>query len=294
MSTGWVKYLGPGQTCRPRPPCENAPMSPGADDTIQISKDGPVTVVAISRPERRNAVDSATATALLRAFEDFEVDDTASVAVLTGSGGSFCAGADLKAMAEGDRRPVRETGPGPMGPTWLELTKPVIAAIEGPAVAGGLELALWCDLRVAATDAVLGVYCRRFGVPLVDGGSIRLARLVGQSHALDLLLTGRGVGGPEALAMGLVNRLVKPGEARDAAVELALQIAAFPQVCMRNDRRSMLDQWSLSERDALVNEARLGRSTIASGEAAAGVARFAGGEGRHGSSKSSSSSSYSS
>ena len=203
--------------------------------------------------------------------------------MLTGSGGSFCAGADLKAMAEGDRRPVRETGPGPMGPTWLELTKPVIAAIEGPAVAGGLELALWCDLRVAATDAVLGVYCRRFGVPLVDGGSVRLARLIGQSHTLDLLLTGRGVGGPEALAMGLVNRLVQPGEAKGAAVALATEIAAFPQVCMRNDRRSMLDQWSLSEPDALANEARLGRSTIASGEAAIGAQRFASGQGRHGS-----------
>jgi enoyl-CoA hydratase len=253
-----------------------------ADDPIQVSKEGSVTVVAISRPERRNAVDSTSATALLRAFERFEVDDSASVAVLTGSGGSFCAGADLRAMAEGDRRPVRETGPGPMGPTWLELTKPVIAAIEGHAVAGGLELALWCDLRVAATDAVLGVYCRRFGVPLVDGGSIRLARLIGQSRALDLLLTGRGVGGPEALAMGLVNRLVRPGEALGAALALANEIAAFPQVCMRNDRRSMLDQWSLSERDALANEAKLGRSSIASGEAAEGAKRFAGGVGRHG------------
>jgi enoyl-CoA hydratase len=253
-----------------------------ADDPIQVSNEGPVTVVAISRPERRNALDSTSATALLRAFEQFEVDDSASVAVLTGSEGSFCAGADLRALAEGDRRPVRETGPGPMGPTWLELTKPVIAAIEGHAVAGGLELALWCDLRVAATDAVLGVYCRRFGVPLVDGGSIRLARLIGQSRALDLLLTGRGVGSSEALAMGLVNRLVRPGEALSAAVALANEIAAFPQVCMRNDRRSMLDQWSLSEHDALANEARLGRSSIASGEAADGAKRFASGVGRHG------------
>jgi enoyl-CoA hydratase len=233
-----------------------------ADDPIQVSKEGPVTVVAISRPERRNALDSTSATALLRAFEQFEVDDSASVAVLTGSEGSFCAGADLRALAEGDRRPVRETGPGPMGPTWLELTKPVIAAIEGHAVAGGLELALWCDLRVAATDAVLGVYCRRFGVPLVDGGSIRVARLIGQSRALDLLL--------------------RPGEALSAAVALANEIAAFPQVCMRNDRRSMLDQWSLSEHDALANEARLGRSSIASGEAAEGAKRYTSGVGRHG------------
>ncbi len=241
-----------------------------------------MTVIAISRPERRNAVDSMTATQLREAFEAFDLDDSASVAVLTGSGGTFCAGADLKAMAEGDRRPVHDNGPGPMGPTRLDLSKPVIAAIEGHAVAGGLELALWCDLRVAATDAVLGVYCRRFGVPLVDGGSVRLARLIGQSHALDLLLTGRGVGGPEALAMGLVNRLAPRGESLRVAVELAKQIASFPQVCMRNDRRSLLDQWGLSERDAFLNEARLGRSTIASGEAADGASRFTRGEGRHG------------
>jgi enoyl-CoA hydratase len=229
-------------------------------------------------------VDSKTATRLLEVFEEFERDDTASVAILTGSGGSFCAGADLKAMSEGDRRPVRDRGPGPMGPTRLELSKPVIAAIEGHAVAGGLELALWCDMRVAATDAVLGVYCRRFGVPLVDGGSVRLARLIGQSHALDLVLTGRGVGGPEALAMGLVNRLAQPGQALEVATALAKQIAEFPQVCLRNDRRSLLDQWGLGERAALENEARLGRSTIASGETADGALLFASGAGRHGSS----------
>jgi len=268
LSTGWVKFIPP------RPPCENAEVEQGsrvaATETVEVQS------------ERRNAVDSRTATALREAFEAFEVDDSACVAVLTGSGGTFCAGADLKAMAEGDRRPVRENGPGPMGPTRLDLTKPVIAAIEGHAVAGGLELALWCDLRVAATDAVLGVYCRRFGVPLVDGGSVRLARLIGQSHALDLLLTGRGVGGPEALAMGLVNRLAPHGESLRVAVDLARQIASFPQVCMRNDRRSLLDQWSLSDHDALVNEARLGRSTIASGETAEGASRFTKGEGRHG------------
>src|SRR5579862_2603590 len=215
--------------------------------TLDISTAGPVRIVAIDRPERRNAVDGATAAALLEAFEAFEADATLSVAVLTGSGGTFCAGADLKALADGDRRPVPDHGPGPMGPTRLVLSKPVVAAIEGFAVAGGLELALWCDLRVAATDAVLGVYCRRFGVPLVDGGTVRLPRLIGQSHALDLVLTGRPVGGPEALAMGLVNRLAPKGGALDVAVALAGQIAAFPQTCMRNDRRSALAQWSLDE-----------------------------------------------
>ena len=186
---------------------EGLAVSEAVWKTVDISRDGPVIVVTIFRPERRNAVDAATAAALLAAFAAFEDDDSASVAVLTGAGGTFCAGADLKALSEGDRRPVTEDGPGPMGPTRLDLSKPVIAAIEGHAVAGGLELALWCDLRVAATDAVLGVYCRRFGVPLVDGGTVRLPRLIGQSHALDLVLTGRGVGGPEALGMGLVNRL---------------------------------------------------------------------------------------
>jgi enoyl-CoA hydratase len=249
---------------------------------ISVDRDGPVTIVTIDRPGRRNAVDSQTATQLREAFEEFDTDDEASVAILTGSGGTFCAGADLKAMADRDRRPVPLEGPGPMGPTRLDLSKPVIAAIEGHAVAGGIELALWCDLRVAATDAILGVYCRRFGVPLVDGGSVRLARLVGQSHALDLLLTGRGVGGPEALSMGLVNRLAPHGEALRVAVSLAHELSSFPQVCMRNDRRSLLDQWGLSEHDALVNEARLGRSTIASGEPAEGARRFSAGVGRHG------------
>jgi enoyl-CoA hydratase len=250
--------------------------------TVDISREGPVIVVTIFRPERRNAVDSATAAALLAAFTAFEEDDSASVAVLTGAGGTFCAGADLKALSEGDRRPVVEDGPGPMGPTRLELSKPVIAAIEGHAVAGGLELALWCDLRVAATDAVLGVYCRRFGVPLVDGGTVRLPRLIGQSRALDLVLTGRGVGGPEALGMGLVNRLSAPGGALEAAVELAFELAALPQTCMRNDRRSVLWQWSLPEPDALVLEARFGLDSIASGESIQGAVRFASGQGRHG------------
>ena len=250
--------------------------------TIAVTADGPVTVVTICRPSRRNAVDGATASALLDAFQTFDGDPSASVAVLTGSGGSFCSGADLTALSEGDRRPVADDGPGPMGPTRLVLSKPVIAAIEGHAVAGGLELALWCDLRVAATDAVLGVYCRRFGVPLVDGGTVRLPRLVGQSHALDLILTGRGVGGPEALAMGLVNRLAPPGTALAGAVALAHELAAFPPTCLRNDRRSVLAQWGREEEEALAYEARLGRQTIASGETAAGAARFASGSGRHG------------
>jgi len=256
---------------------ENAPVP-----TIDLTADGPVIIVTICRPERRNAVDGATAAALLEAFTGFEDDPAASVAVLTGAGGSFCSGADLKALSEGDHRPVTDDGPGPMGPTRLALSKPVIAAIEGHAVAGGLELALWCDLRVAATDAVLGVYCRRFGVPLVDGGTVRLPRLVGQSHALDLILTGRGVGGPEALAMGLVNRLVAPGTARAGALALAHELAGFPPTCLRNDRLSVLAQWGLTEVEALRNEGRLGRQTIASGETAAGAARFSSGAGRHG------------
>ena len=258
---------------------EDDPCMP---ENLEIAPHGPVTVVTICRPERRNAVDSATARELLEAFEAFESDPGASVAVLTGAGGTFCAGADLKALAQGDRRPVSDAGPGPMGPTRLELSKPVIAAIEGHAVAGGLELALWCDLRVAATDAVLGVYCRRFGVPLVDGGTVRLPRLIGQSRALDLVLTGRGVGGPEALGMGLVNRLSAPGHALEAAIELARDLAALPQTCMRNDRRSLLAQWGTDEADAMVTEARLGRHSIESGESVEGAKRFASGAGRHG------------
>jgi enoyl-CoA hydratase/carnithine racemase len=249
---------------------------------VEVRADGPLQVVTICRPERRNAVDSATASALLEAFEAFEADPTAAVAVLNGQGGTFCAGADLTAVAEGDRRPVPDDGPGPMGPTRLALSKPVVAAIEGHAVAGGLELALWCDLRVAATDAVLGVYCRRFGVPLVDGGTVRLPRLVGQSRALDLVLTGRPVDASEALAMGLVNRLAPPGEALAAACALAAEIAAFPQTCMRNDRRSLLGQWALGDEEALRAEARLGRDSIGSGETAEGARRFAAGAGRHG------------
>ncbi|HUQ38891.1 MAG TPA: crotonase/enoyl-CoA hydratase family protein [Acidimicrobiales bacterium] len=249
---------------------------------VTVADDGVVRVVTIDRPDRRNAVDRQTAALLLEAFEDFDRDDTLSVAVLTGAGSTFCAGADLKAIGEGKGNRVTEDGPGPMGPTRLLLTKPVIAAVEGFAVAGGLELALWCDLRVAADDAVFGVYCRRWGVPLVDGGTIRLPRLIGQSHANDLILTGRGVWGEEALAMGLANRIVKPGAALEAAVALAHEIAAFPQTCLRNDRLSSYEQWPLDLPAAFVNEYRKGADTVASGETLEGANRFASGEGRHG------------
>jgi enoyl-CoA hydratase len=253
-----------------------------ASSPVRAERDGAVLVVTIDRPERRNAVDSVTATALYDAFAAFDADDNASVAVLTGAGGCFCAGADLKALSGGDRRPVSDTGPGPMGPTRMRLGKPVIAAIEGPAVAGGLELALWCDLRVAASDATLGVYCRRFGVPLVDLGTVRLPRLIGHSRAMDLILTGRGIDGVEAERIGLVNRVVPPGEALSAAVALAKELAALPQRCMRNDRLSAIEQWDLPEDAAMRNEAARGRETIASGETLEGAARFAAGAGRHG------------
>ena len=250
--------------------------------TVTTADHGPVRVVTIDRPARRNAVDRPTADALEAAFAAFDADDEVAVAVLTGAGGTFCAGADLKGVAEGTGNRVLETGPGPMGPTRMLLGKPVIAAVEGHAVAGGLELAVWCDLRVAATDAIFGVYCRRWGVPLVDGGTIRLPRLVGHSHALDLILTGRGVSGDEAKAMGLVNRLTEPGEALATAIELARQVAAFPQLCLRNDRLSSYEQWSLDLEGALRAEYRYGMATIASGETRDGAARFAAGAGRHG------------
>ncbi|MGO9458232.1 MAG: crotonase/enoyl-CoA hydratase family protein [Acidimicrobiales bacterium] len=254
----------------------------GEDGGVRVEHDGAVTVVAIDRPDVRNAVDSSTAGRLRDAFGEFEADDSAHVAVLTGTGGTFCAGADLKAVAEGDRRPVPDAGPGPMGPTRMTLSKPVIAAIEGFAVAGGLELALWCDLRVAAEDAVLGVYCRRFGVPLCDLGTVRLPRLIGHARAMDLILTGRGVAGPEALAIGLVNRLSAPGAALEDAVALARELAALPQVCLRSDRLSAIEQWGMDEEDAAVNEARRGRAVIASGETLEGARRFAEGAGRGG------------
>jgi enoyl-CoA hydratase len=251
-------------------------------ETLLVEHDGPVTVVTINRPERRNAVDSVCADQLRETFLAFEADGAASVAVLTGAEGAFCAGADLKAIAEGDVRRLPDHGPGPMGPTRLTLSKPVIAAVEGFAVAGGIELALWCDLRVAADDAVFGVFCRRFGVPLCDLGTVRLPRIVGHGRAMDLILTGRAVPAPEALTMGLVNRVVAPGGARGAAVALAHQLAALPQFCLRSDRMSALEQWGLSEEDAAVGEARRGRDVINSGETLAGATRFAGGAGRGG------------
>ncbi|MBL8776942.1 MAG: crotonase/enoyl-CoA hydratase family protein [Acidimicrobiales bacterium] len=250
--------------------------------TLRYETDGAVALVTIDRPEVRNAVDGPTAAELADAFRRFEADDDLAVAVLTGAGGTFCAGADLKAISEGRGNRVTTDGDGPMGPTRMLLSKPVLAAVEGHAVAGGLELACWCDLRVAATDAVFGVYCRRWGVPLIDGGTIRLPRLIGQSHALDLILTGRGVSGEEALRMGLANRLVEPGDALAVAIELARQLAAFPQRCLRSDRESSYRQWGLPLDDALALETDLGLEVIRSGETAEGATRFAGGAGRHG------------
>lgn len=251
--------------------------------TVHYEVEGDVAIVTIDRPEVRNAVNGPTAQALAAAFRRFDADDACVAAVLTGADGAFCAGADLKAVSQGQGNTVRDEGDGPMGPTRMLLGKPVIAAVEGHAVAGGLELALWCDLRVAAHDAVFGVYCRRWGVPLVDGGTVRLPRIVGQGNALDMILTGRPVSGDEALRMGLVNRLVEPGEARGAAVALGQSLAAFPQRCLRNDRLSALQQGSLDLDDALRLETRLGREVLASGEALAGAGRFASGAGRHGS-----------
>jgi enoyl-CoA hydratase len=250
--------------------------------TVRIDHDGPVTIVTIDRPDVRNAVDRATAEGLADAFRRFDGDDERDIAVLTGAGGAFCAGADLKAISSGGGNRAAPDGDGPMGPTRMLLDKPVIAAVEGHAVAGGLELALWCDLRVAARDAVFGVFCRRWGVPLIDGGTIRLPRLVGHSHALDMILTGRGVSGEEALRMGLANRVVDPGLALDGAVALAHELARLPQVCMRSDRRSSYEQWALSLDDALQNEFERGAATIASGETLEGASRFAAGAGRHG------------
>lgn len=250
--------------------------------SVNVKHDGPVTIVTIDRPEVRNAVDQATAAALADAFRAFDADDERTVAVLTGAGGTFCAGADLKAIATGGGNRVIPEGDGPMGPTRMLLDKPVLAAVEGHAVAGGLELALWCDLRVAAHDAVFGVFCRRWGVPLIDGGTVRLPRLIGQSHALDLILTGRGVSGDEAIRMGLANRLTEPGESLARAVELARELSELPATCMRSDRRSAYDQWGLDWDAALRNEFELGRVTLASGESRAGAERFAAGAGRHG------------
>lgn len=230
--------------------------------TVRYEVDGTLAIITIDRPERKNAVDRGTAAAMAQAFRDFEADDELRVAILTGAGGVFCAGADLKAISEGQGNRIDAEGDGPMGPSRMLVDKPVIAAIEGFAVAGGLELAAWCDLRVAATDALFGVYCRRWGVPLIDGGTVRLPRLIGHSHALDLILTGRGVSGEEAQRMGLANRLCEAGEALATAKQLGRELAALPQTCMRNDRRSSYEQWSLDLDGALANEFRRGTETL--------------------------------
>lgn len=257
--------------------------NPTADTkNLLIEKGESVTTISINRPQARNAVDSETAMELADAFRKFDADEHQAVAILTGVDGAFCAGADLKAVAGGGGNPVRTSGDGPMGPSRMLLSKPVIAAIEGHAVAGGLELALWCDMRVAAEDATFGVYCRRWGVPLIDGGTIRLPRLIGQSNAMDMILTGRGVSGKEALSMGLINRLTKSGEALSEARKLASQIASFPQRCLRSDRLSAYKQWDLDLEDALAFETDTGLEVIKSGETREGASRFAAGEGRHG------------
>ncbi len=248
---------------------------------VRVERNGPVTTVILDAPAVRNAVDGPTADALADAFRAFDADDDAAVAVLWGSGGAFCAGANLRAIGTADGNRVAPDGDGPMGPSRMLLGKPVIAAIAGHAVAGGLELALWCDLRVAEEDAVLGVFCRRWGVPLIDGGTVRLPRVVGLGRALDLILTGRPVGAEEALAMGLVNRVVPAGESRAAAEALAAELARFPQLCMRHDRLSAYEQHDLPLDDALANELRHGLVALEH-ETVGGAARFAAGEGRHG------------
>jgi enoyl-CoA hydratase len=266
--------------------------NPGDDmSSIRIEKSGPVTTVILDRPEARNAVDRTTADLLSRAFLEFEQDAAAHVAVLWGAAGTFCAGADLKAIASGEQRNRVEppkagellAGNAPMGPTRMRLSKPVIAAVAGHAVAGGLELALWCDLRIAEEDAVFGVFSRRWGVPLIDGGTIRLPRLIGQSRAMDMLLTGRPVPAAEALAIGLANRVVPTGESRGAAEALAAEIARFPVECLRGDRMSALEQWGLGEEEALANEFARGMRALEVNETFAGAARFAKGKGRGGS-----------
>lgn len=256
-----------------------------SEASVLVERQPPLLVVTLNRPEARNAVDGPTAAALAAVFRGFEADPELQVAILTGAGGSFCAGADLKAVKSGDAarsNRIDPEGDGPMGPSRMRLSKPVIAAVSGHAVAGGLELACWCDLRVADETAVFGVFCRRFGVPLIDGGTLRLPRLIGISRALDLILTGRAVDAAEALQIGLANRVVPAGQALAAARTLALQLAAFPQQCLRGDRHSAYEQWGLDEAAALANEFRHGLATLRSGETVAGAARFDAGAGRHG------------
>lgn len=251
-------------------------------DVVLVHREGAVTTISLNRPDVRNAVDRGTAEALAAAFHAFDADDDASVAVLTGEGGTFCAGADLKAISAGNGNRVAPDGDGPMGVSRLRLSKPVIAAVGGHAVAGGLELALWADLRVVEETAVFGVFCRRWGVPLIDGGTVRLPRLIGTSAAMDLVLTGRPVHADEALRLGLANRVVPTGQALAAARQLAGEIAAFPQTCLRHDRLSLLEQHGLDEETAMAGEFRHGTVSLA-GDTVAGASRFAGGAGRHGS-----------
>lgn len=250
------------------------------NDAVRVERNGAVTTVILNRPQARNAVDGPTADALYQAFDDFDRDDTASVAVLWGDNETFCAGADLKALGTVDANQTHRDGPGPMGPTRMVLSKPVIAAVSGYAVAGGLELALWCDLRVVEADAVFGVFCRRWGVPLIDGGTVRLPRLIGHSRAMDMILTGRPVDADEAHAIGLANRVVPKGHARRAAEQLAVELAALPQGCLRSDRLSALRQWGMTESGALDQE--FDSIERVAHEAIAGAGRFAGGAGRHG------------
>ena len=248
--------------------------------SIRVERNGAVTTVVMNRPEARNAVNGPTALELYEAFDEFDSDDTASVAVLCGDNGTFCAGADLKAMGTDRTNPLHRTGPAPMGPSRMVLSKPVIAAISGYAVAGGLELALWCDLRVVEQDAVLGVFCRRWGVPLIDGGTVRLPRLIGHSRAMDLILTGRAVDADEALAIGLANRVVPTGQGRQKAEELAAELAELPQQCLRSDRMSALTQWGMTEADAM--DVEFGSLSRVAAESLEGAARFSAGAGRHG------------
>ncbi|HXC56551.1 MAG TPA: crotonase/enoyl-CoA hydratase family protein [Rhizomicrobium sp.] len=261
-----------------------------AAEHVRVESNGAITTVILDRPHARNAVDRPTADALVKAFLAFEHDSKAKVAVLWGAGGTFCAGADLKGMSEGRGNRVTapalnfdpHAGDAPMGPTRMRLLKPVIAAVAGHAVAGGLELACWCDLRVMEEDAVFGVFCRRWGVPLIDGGTVRLPRLIGQSRAMDMILTGRSVGAEEALAFGLANRVVATGDSRRAAEALALQISQFPEICLKGDRASVLEQWDYDHHQAMIHEFRVGTATLQTGESRSGAARFASGRGRGG------------
>ncbi|WP_433610694.1 crotonase/enoyl-CoA hydratase family protein [Prescottella agglutinans] len=248
---------------------------------VRTERSGPVTTIVLSRPEVRNAVDGPTAAALADAFREFDADPDAAVAVLWGEGGTFCAGADLKALGTDRSNHVTPDGDGPMGPTRMRLSKPVVAAVAGHAVAGGLELAMWADLRIAESDSIFGVFCRRWGVPLIDGGTVRLPRIIGAGRAMDLVLTGRAVGADEALAIGLVTRVVPTGQSRAAAEELAAELARFPQTCLREDRMALLDQEGLTEEEALASEFRHGMVAVTV-DALTGAARFAAGEGRHG------------